>query len=112
MAVTIAIETPLQDDVRLDLVSRRRLSGREAVGSYFSNYERAEGWHLRPAWLEGEEVLAVLPEAGATEARYFIALEWREGRVATIRDFRYVPYIVQDHLLELERPEQVSTQQA
>ena len=107
-----AVRSLLADDVRLDLVSRRRLSGREAVGSYFSNYERAEGWHLRPAWLEGEEVLAVLPEAGATEARYFIALEWRECRVATIRDFRYVPYIVQDRPLELERPEQASTQQA
>ena len=49
-------------------------------------------------------MLAVLSEPGATEAHYFIALQWREDRVTAIRDFRYVPYIVQDRLLELAPP--------
>lgn len=97
-----AVRGLLADDVRLDLVSRRKLAGRDAVGSYFGNYQRATGWHLRPAWLDGSEVLAVLPEAGAVRARYFVALRWRDGRVNEIRDFRYVDYIVQESLLEFD----------
>ena len=45
--------------------------------------------------------LAVLQDALAGAPRYFIELGWRDGRVTTIRDFRYVPYIAQDGLLEL-----------
>ena len=85
----------LADDVRLDLVSRRKLAGRE-VAQYFGNYELVRGWRVAPAWLDGREVLAVQPEAGAG---YFIELGWRDGRVATIRDFRYVPYIAREAVL-------------
>ena len=31
----------LADDVRLDLVSRRKASGRREVGVYLNNYDRA-----------------------------------------------------------------------
>jgi RNA polymerase sigma-70 factor (ECF subfamily) len=86
----------LAEDVRLDLVSQRKAAGRRAVAHYFSNYERASGWCMAPALLEGREVLAVLAAAHDTAPRYFIELGWREGRVATIRDFRYVPYIAQE----------------
>ena len=86
----------LADDVRLDLVSRRKLAGRREVEVYFGNYERLRGWRVTPAWLDGREVLAVQPQAGAG---YFIELGWRDGRVATIRDFRYVPYIARDAAL-------------
>jgi RNA polymerase sigma factor (sigma-70 family) len=98
------VRSLLADDVRLDLVSRRKSAGRREVGTYFTNYERAEHLHLAPAWLNGHEVLAVLPEPAATLPRYFIELHWREGRVVTIRDYRYVPYIVQDAAFEFPEP--------
>jgi len=87
----------LADDVRLDLVSQRKAAGRRDVGMYFSNYDRSRDWRLHPAWLEGHEVLAVChPEQGGAP-RYFIELGWADdGRLATIRDFRYVPYITRD----------------
>ena len=88
----------LADDVRLDLVSRRKLAGRREVEVYFGNYERLRGWRAAPAWLDGREVLAVQPQAGAG---YFIELGWREGRIATIRDFRHVPYIAHEAVLVL-----------
>lgn len=94
------VRSMLADDVRLDLVSRRKSAGRRDVGTYFTNYERASDSHLVPAWLDGREVLAVLPEPCTTPPRYFIELIWREGLVLTIRDFRYVPYIVQDAVIE------------
>ena len=54
-----------------------------------------------PAWLDGREVLAVLTDACASVPRYFIELDWREGEVIRIRDFRYVTYIAQDQAFEV-----------
>ncbi len=94
------VRAMLADDVRLDLVSQRKSAGRRDVGTYFTNYERAADSHLAPAWLNGREVLAVVAGPGASPPRYFIELGWRDGRVVTIRDFRYVPYITQDAVFE------------
>jgi len=95
------VRAMLADDVRLDLVSQRKAAGRRDVGIYFSNYDRSTDWHLVPAWLDGREVLAVLTDPPASRPRYFIELAWADDdRVVAIRDFRYVPYIVQDGLLE------------
>jgi RNA polymerase sigma-70 factor (ECF subfamily) len=92
----------LADDVRLDLVSRRKAAGRREVSTYFSNYERAGGWQLLPAWRDGREVLAVRTGTEATAPRYFVELGWRQGRVVSIRDFRYVAYIAQEGGFELD----------
>ncbi len=96
-----AVRALLADDVRLDLVSQRKSAGRRDVGLYFTNYERAATVQLVPTWLDGREVLAVLPEPAATKPSYFIEVVWREGQVDLIRDFRYVPYIAQDAIFEL-----------
>jgi RNA polymerase sigma-70 factor (ECF subfamily) len=89
----------LAEDVRLDLVSRSRRSGREEVSGYLGKYQEIGGWHLAPAWLEGREVVAVFrTEDGSMPEKpaYFIELVFREGRVEAIKDFRYVPYIGTD----------------
>ena len=92
----------LADDVRLDLVSQRKASGRRDVGMYFSNYDRARDWQLHPAWLDGHEVLAVSHPQQGGAPRYFIELGWTDdGRLASIRDFRYVPYIARDGSITL-----------
>jgi RNA polymerase sigma factor (sigma-70 family) len=96
------VRSLLADDVRLDLVSRRKAAGRRDVGMYFSNYGRTAGWHLVPARFEGREVLAVLAEPKAGAPRYFVELSWRGDEVVAIRDFRYVAYIVQEGSFELD----------
>ena len=93
------VRSLLADDVRLDLVSRRKAAGRREVGVYFGNYGRAAGWHVVPAWLEGREVLAVLTDSNASAPRYFVELSWRDDEVAAIRDFRYVAYIARESLV-------------
>jgi RNA polymerase sigma factor (sigma-70 family) len=96
------VRSLLADDVRLDLVSRRKSAGRRDVGNYLDNYQRTAGWHAVPAWFDGGEVIAVLAEPDTARPRYFIELGWADGRVVTIRDFRYVPYIAQEGSFELE----------
>jgi RNA polymerase sigma-70 factor, ECF subfamily len=81
------------EDCRLDLVSKAERRGK-AVGGYFERYVK-ENVSLRVASLEGRLVLAAYVD-GAAEPRYFILLDFDDGRVIGIRDFRYVPYIARD----------------
>jgi RNA polymerase sigma factor (sigma-70 family) len=82
----------LADDVRLDLVSRRKIAGRAEVGVYFTNYARMTGWHLVPGLLDGREVIAV-HEGSAPRPSYYIELQWRDGRIAQIKDLHHVRYV-------------------
>jgi RNA polymerase sigma-70 factor (ECF subfamily) len=91
----------LAEDVRLDLVSRSRRSGRRAVSGYLTNYAANQGWRLVPAWLEGREVLAAFRDERDEHPGYFVELTLVDGQVAAIRDFRYVPYIAQEAAMEL-----------
>ncbi|HEY0190022.1 MAG TPA: sigma factor-like helix-turn-helix DNA-binding protein [Kofleriaceae bacterium] len=81
------------EDCRLDLVSKSQRRGK-AVGAYFARYER-EAVRLAAIRLEGEPALAVFV-GDATTPAYFILTRWTGGRLAEIRDFRYVPYMVGD----------------
>jgi RNA polymerase sigma factor (sigma-70 family) len=89
------VRAMLAEDVQLDLVSRAQRAGR-AVGDYMSNYDRFHDWRLAPAWLEGREVIAVFRAPGDTRPGYFIELGLEGEKIRSIRDFRYVPYVMQD----------------
>jgi RNA polymerase sigma-70 factor (ECF subfamily) len=81
------------EDCRLDLVTKSQRRGK-AVGAYFARYEQ-ESVRLEVVQLEGELALAAFPGDAARPA-YVILTAWDAGRVQAIRDFRYVPYIVDD----------------
>ncbi len=85
------------DDCRLDLVSKAQRRGKE-VGMYFGRYAK-EDVSLRVVRLEGELALAA-HVGGAAEPSYFILLGWEGGRVQSIRDYRYVPYIAREAEIE------------
>lgn len=97
------VRAMLVDDVKLDLVSREKRSGRENVSHYFTNYDKVLDWRLAPGWLDGREVLAVFRKPGDTRPGYFIELHFAEDRVVAIRDFRYVSYIGREAAVELSR---------
>jgi RNA polymerase sigma factor (sigma-70 family) len=94
------VRAMLAEDVQLDLVSRAQRAGR-AVGNYMSNYDRFGDWHLVPAWLEGREVIAVFRAPGEARPAYFIELGFEEDKIRSIRDFRYVPYVMEDAMVVL-----------
>jgi RNA polymerase sigma-70 factor (ECF subfamily) len=88
-----AIRDMLADEVRLELVNRSRMNGRAEVGRYFHNYSDATDWHLVPALLEGRPAALVRDPADPSgPPAYFVLLDWRDGRVARIRDFRHARY--------------------
>ncbi|MCA6112445.1 sigma-70 family RNA polymerase sigma factor [Bradyrhizobium cenepequi] len=92
-----AIRAMIADDIRLDLVSRTRLNGKAEVSRYFGNYAKASDWHLVPGLVEGRPAILVFdPTAPAgTRPKYFVLLDWQADRVASIRDFRHAPYVIE-----------------
>jgi RNA polymerase sigma-70 factor (ECF subfamily) len=92
-----AVRDMLADEVRLELVNRSGKSGKAAVATYFGNYERLAGWRLVPGFVDRRPAVHVLDPADPSGIpRYFILLEWSGDRLASIRDFRYAPYVMVD----------------
>ena len=90
-----AIRAMVADDVRLDLVNKTRLNGKAEVSRYFGNYSKVSDWLLLPGLVEGRPAILVFdPDKPGSAMKYFILLQWSAGKVATIRDFRHAPYII------------------
>ena len=89
-----AIRAMISDDVRLDLVSKTRMSGKAEVSRYFGNYAQVADWHLVPGTVEGHPAILVFdPNVADSKPKYFVLLGWSGGKVTTIRDFRHASYI-------------------
>ena len=90
----------VSDDCRLDLVSKSQRHGKQ-VGMYFARYEQEQRLVARVLRVDGQLALGVFA-AGAADDKpaYFILLEHEAGQVTRIRDFRYVPYIAAEALIE------------
>jgi RNA polymerase sigma-70 factor (ECF subfamily) len=83
----------LADDVRLDLVNRRRLSGRAEVGAYFHNYALVDDWYFVPGFVDGRPAILVCdPNDVPGRPEYFVLLNWEKDSVVGIRDFRFARY--------------------
>jgi RNA polymerase sigma-70 factor, ECF subfamily len=90
-----AIRAMIADDVRLELVNKSRLNGKAEVSRYFGNYSVISDWHLVPGMVEGHPAILVFdPNVPGSGPKYFMLLNWQADKVATIRDFRHAPYIV------------------
>lgn len=85
----------LADEVKLDLVNRRRLEGKQQVGSYFTNYDRATHWHFVPGLVEGRPAILVHPPGKPGVFQYFVLLGWQNDSIVSIRDFLYAPYAME-----------------
>ncbi|MBZ9906132.1 sigma-70 family RNA polymerase sigma factor [Mesorhizobium sp. BR115XR7A] len=93
----------LADDVRLHQSTHKPRAGIADVGMFFTIYARSDGLWLRPAWVEGREVIAVFEDRADAKPSHFMWLEWRDGRISFIRDYRYVRYVLEDADLVLAR---------
>ncbi|RWC49913.1 MAG: sigma-70 family RNA polymerase sigma factor [Mesorhizobium sp.] len=91
----------LADDVRLHQSLHQPRSGAADVGMFFTVYAKSDRVWLAPAWLDGREVIAVFEHQADPKPHHFMWLEWREGLISFIRDYRYVSYIADDAELVL-----------
>lgn len=89
-----ALRALLAEDVRLDLVNRASRAGRKDVAVYFTRYSESANWHFAPGLAEGRPALLVSdPADPAGAVTYVVLLDWRDGQITFIRDFRYAPYV-------------------
>lgn len=91
-----AVRAMLADDVRLELVNKSRLDGRAKVGTYFHNYGRVADWKLVPGLVDGRAAALVYDPANPSASpAYFVLLQWSDGGIVTIRDFRHARYAIE-----------------
>jgi RNA polymerase sigma factor (sigma-70 family) len=85
----------LADDVKLHQSAHSPRVGAAEVGRFFTFYAEYQGVWLAPAWLEGREVIAVFENQTDSTPQNFMWLEWQQGRISFIRDYRYVRYVAE-----------------
>jgi RNA polymerase sigma-70 factor (ECF subfamily) len=91
-----ALRALLAEDVRLDLVNRVRIDGRRDVSVYFTRYESSADWRFTAGMAEGRPALLVHdPAASPARPAYVVLLDWVDGEIAAIRDFRFAPYVAE-----------------
>lgn len=87
----------LAQDVRLDVVGMSQSRGAAQVGGYFHRYSGIADWRPQVGSVEGRPAILVFnPQEPATVPAYFILIDWVNGEVARIRDYRYARYMMAD----------------
>ena len=91
-----AVRDMLAAEVRLDLVDRLKMEGRDKVGQYFHRYAEATHWHCVPGFVDGGPAVLIFdPNDLAGLPTYFVLLDWVDGKVAAIRDFLFARYAME-----------------
>ena len=95
------LRSMLSNDVRLIQSTHPPRAGAADVGMFFGIYAHSTPVRLAPAWLDGREVIAVYEGHPSAKPSYVMWLEWTDGRISFIRDYRYVRYVVKEAELVL-----------
>lgn len=96
------LRSMLADDVRLNQASYAPRRGSADVGRFFTIYAGFDQpVRLEPAWLDGREVLAVFVGPGSASPDYYMWIEWEDGKIVFIHDYRYVRYVLEGAELQL-----------
>jgi RNA polymerase sigma-70 factor (ECF subfamily) len=91
-----AVRAMLAEDVKLDLVARLKRSGKSEVGGYFERYAASEQWLFSPGMVEGRAAMVVFDrDVSFDTPAYFVAIEFDDDRVVTIRDFLFARYAME-----------------
>ncbi|MBS0367534.1 MAG: sigma-70 family RNA polymerase sigma factor [Proteobacteria bacterium] len=101
-----AVRDLLAEEVRLNLVNRVQAEGKVRVSNYFENYSARGGWQIGLGLVDRTPALLVFdPEEPAGRPLYFVVLTWIQGRITSIRDFRYARYALEGaRIVVLQRP--------
>ncbi|HEY2226537.1 MAG TPA: sigma-70 family RNA polymerase sigma factor [Xanthobacteraceae bacterium] len=91
-----AIRAMLADDVKLDLVNRLQLEGRDKIGLYFTRYAEETKWRFALGAVEGQPAMLVFDSTGPMERpAHFVLIDWSASRIIKIRDFLFAPYVLE-----------------
>jgi RNA polymerase sigma-70 factor (ECF subfamily) len=87
------VQALLLEECRLDLVSKSQRQGKSVRG-YFGRYAEDPDTRLRTGTCEGRDAIGVY-RGGRDTPDYVVLLETDGAHITFIRDFRYVPYLIE-----------------
>jgi RNA polymerase sigma factor (sigma-70 family) len=90
-----AIRAMLADDVKLELVNRLQLEGREKVVPYFTRYGQETRWRFALGAVEGRPAMLVFEHTAMEKPAHFVLVDWRDDQITAIRDFLFAPYALE-----------------
>ena len=90
-----AIRALLAEDVKLELVNRLKLAGRDRIGQYFTRYAEETKWRFRFGAVEGRPAMLVFETGAEVAPAHFVLVDWHADRIAMIRDFLFAPYALE-----------------
>jgi RNA polymerase sigma-70 factor (ECF subfamily) len=91
-----AIRAMLADDVKLDLVNRLQLQGRDKISLYFTRYAEETKWRFALGAVEGLPAMLVFDSTGPmARPAHFVLIDWSENRIIEIRDFLFASYVLE-----------------
>ncbi|TPL03255.1 sigma-70 family RNA polymerase sigma factor [Mesorhizobium sp. B2-4-14] len=91
-----AIRAMLADDVKLELVNRLHLEGRDRITPYFTRYAEVTKWRFALGAVEGQPAMLVFDSTGPMDRpAHFVLVDWSENRIIGIRDFLFAPYVLE-----------------
>jgi len=91
-----AIRAMLADDVKLDLVNRLQLQGRDEIGRYFTRYAEVTKWRFAMGAVEGQPAMLVFDSTGPMDRpAHFALIDWSQDQIIGIRDFLFAPYVLE-----------------
>lgn len=90
-----AIRALLADDVKLELVNRLQLEGRDKIVPYFTRYAEVTKWRFSLGAIEGRPAMLVFEGNAPQKPAHFVLVDWREERISGIRDFLFAPYALE-----------------
>ena len=92
----------LAQDVRLDLVGMAQSAGAPQVGQYFHRYSATADWRPQAGFVEGRPAILMFdPRDESERPVYFILIEWENGAVVRIHDYRYARYVIAEAAIEI-----------
>ena len=95
-----AVRQMLADEVKLELVNRTRMNGRQEVARYFHNYNSIDDWNLVPGFVDRRPAILVQdPHDPACGWKHFVLLEWTADLIVNIRDFRFASYVTESAVI-------------
>ena len=91
------VQSLLADECRLDLVAKTSRQGRKQISGYFGQYAK-DDVRLALGSAEGRALLGVYRNDALA---YVIAIDVSGDKATLIRDFRYVPYLIDELKFEV-----------
>jgi RNA polymerase sigma-70 factor (ECF subfamily) len=91
----------LAQEARLEQVSLVQRRVQDA--GYFDRYAevlQSEDIRAQLVFADGVAAIAMFRPPSSSKPAYFVLLDWEQGRISRIRDFRYVSYIAGDAQLQ------------